>query len=288
MGFFDRLFGRKVKPEQDPDPATEQNSPAPDEFIRTPFIQDRIVRYQRQAIALRPYNVDDVTIGDSHFGGSPNMVGFTQYPECVHCKAPLDLILQVYVRDVPGAYFPDESDLFQVFRCPRTNCKHSFEHYDNPTFAFYTRTRGAVKELARPDHGLSDAEPTAKMCAISPKTMADMPNYDDYDENEPAIEEQFGEELAEHFIEEHSALSATKFGGWPSFTQSPYYPTCNCGKVKEFFFQFASEDKLQVEGQPINKGWSPHGIMMGDVGNIYFYVCKSCGPSSIESYFDCC
>lgn len=33
--------------------------------------------------------------------------------------------------------------------------------------------------------------------------------------------------------------------------------------------------------------WSPHHIMIGDLGNIYFYVCKSCGETSIESYWDC-
>ena len=30
----------------------------------------------------------------------------------------------------------------------------------------------------------------------------------------------------------------------------------------------------------------PHGIMIGDVGNIYYFVCKKCGENTIEPYWD--
>jgi hypothetical protein len=89
-------------------------------------------------------------------------------------------------------------------------------------------------------------------------------------------------------MDKYSAINRTKFGGYPSFTQSPFYPTCTCGKTKEFFFQLSSEDLEEgVEFPPPSNKWSAHGIMIGDVGNVYFYVCKSCGPESIESYWDC-
>lgn len=250
--------------------------------MRTSFIQDRIARFQRSTTALRPYSTDRVTLAQSHFGGVPNMAGLPGYPECPHCTRPMGSVLQVYRRDVPEAYFPEDADLFHVFRCTNDACEGDYAHYDLATLAMFSRVGDAVRELPAPAGAQA-----SKVCALSPKVMEDMPNFDDYPDDEPAIAVKFGDDLEEFFIDEHSALSATKFGGWPSFTQSPFYPACTCGKVKEFFFQLSSEDQLQVEGRPEVEDWSPHGIMMGDVGNIYFYVCRSCGPKTIESYFDC-
>jgi uncharacterized protein YwqG len=285
MGLFDRLFRKKPSSKGH---ANGQGSIriSKEEFMRSPFILDRLARFRRSTMALRPYRSDSADIGQSHFGGVPNMAGLQVHPECPHCARPLGFVLQVYRRDVPNAYFPEGTDLFQLFRCTNEACEADYHHYDQVTLAFFTHAGTSTMEL--PGSKGSTNDPVVASCAISPKAMDDLPNYDDYPEDEPGIAEKFGDELDEYFTDEHGPVTATKFGGWPSFTQSPLYPMCSCGQVKEFFFQLSSEDGIQVDGQPEAEGWSPHGLMMGDVGNIYFFVCKTCGPSSIESYFDCC
>jgi len=144
-----------------------------------------------------------------------------------------------------------------------------------------------ARRLHVPLPGTGEFEPPVPDCILKPELIDDYPVYDDFDNVTDDIERIYGEELAESFIEEFSAMQRTKIGGYPSFTQPSFYPVCACGNEKEFFFQLSSEDTEAGVVNPVPDNWSPHHIMIGDLGNIYFYVCKSCGESSIESYWDC-
>ena len=71
-------------------------------------------------------------------------------------------------------------------------------------------------------------------------------------------------------MDKYFAIQNTKLYGYPSYTQRTCYPECNCGKTKEFLFQLSSENiEDGVEFPPKTDNWSSHGIMIGDIRNIY-------------------
>lgn len=278
MNFFTRLFGQK-----------ESKNVAAQQFLESDEVKALVARYRRSAIVLAPSKSEvPISSGDSKFGGIPNLEGFAGYPLCPACSTPLNFVLQLYKKDIPEFYFPEQSNLFQLFRCPNYDCPDASNgKYDLPTLHFYFSSDGRTKEIAYPGHNLKDAEQPVPDCTLHPIVKDDYPNPDDYEEGTmEALEKKFGEELCELYWDTYSAIPHTKIGGYPAFTQFPHYPFCSCGNKKELFFQLSSDDATKEAKFP-NFQWSPHGIMIGDVGNIYFFVCRSCGSDTIETYWDC-
>jgi uncharacterized protein YwqG len=287
MNFFKKLFNKPAKQEE---PAREKIKLAPEEFFNLNEVKALIGKYKRPATLLHPRK-SETPIGykESKFGGLPNYAGFDAYPCCDSCKTPLNFVLQLYKKDFPGFYFPGGMELFQLFRCPNNECAEDFSEYaDHKMFHYYFTATENNKSLVKPSHNLTDTEDEVPDCYLKPQVIDDYPHYEDYDENDLDIYETYDEELSELFNEKYTVAPRSKFGGYPSYTQSPAYPTCTCGKLKEFFFQLSSEDLEDgVEELPSPGEWSDHGIMIGDLGNIYYYVCKACGPATIESNWDC-
>ena len=287
MSFFRKIFGNK-KGDINSDKASNLT---PEEFFNTDYIKGIINKYQKTTTLLRPHgSKNEIGQQESKFGGIPSFSGFDEYPCCSSCKTPLNFILQLYKKDFPDFYFPDDSDLFQLFRCPNYDCPDAnSEKYDLTMYHYYFNMSSDNKILKKPQHSLNEAEGEIPDCFLKPIVKDDFPNYEDYKDDEfVVIENKFGEDLAELFMSKYSAIQRSKFGGYPSYTQSPNYPVCTCGKTKEFFFQLSSEDPEDGGEQlPAPDKWNAHGLMIGDVGNIYYYVCKSCGPNTIESNWDC-
>jgi uncharacterized protein YwqG len=287
MNLFRKLFGKREQQSISNDPGITVEA-----FFATPFVQDVLSKYRGTTTLLKPHrSANAVSADQSKFGGIPNYVGFEEYPCCDSCSTPLNFVLQLYKRDFPECYFPGHSDLFQLFRCPNYDCPGiDAERSDLKMFHYYF-TAGDVtsQHLVKPVHQLADAEAEVYECVLQPQQQDDYPNFDDFADDEfYQIQKQFGDKLADTFMERYSAIQRTKLNGYPSFTQGPYYPQCSCGNTKTFFFQLASEDPEDgASNPPAPNQWSAHGIMMGDVGNIYYFVCKSCGVDSIESYWDC-
>jgi uncharacterized protein YwqG len=284
MNFFKKLFNQS-KEKQVPKISDK-------EFFEMPEIKGLIQKYRKKTTLLKPHkSKEKIKTSESKFGGTPNFTGFNEYPCCDSCNSPLNFVLQLYKKDYSEFYFPEDKGLFQLFRCPNNDCPDSYsENYDLKMFHFYfDNYLDYEKVLLKPAQIISEFEPEIPDCSLRPIEKEDFPNYDDFngdDFNE--IENVFGEKMSELFMEKYTAIPNSKINGYPSFTQSPYYPICECGMTKDFFFQLSSEDiENGVEYPPPPDKWSSHGIMIGDVGNIYYYVCKSCGPNTIESNWDC-
>ena len=269
-----------------------KNELSPEEFVNTAYIQQILAKYRKTAVLLRPHlSGEPIGFDRSKFGGIPNLNGFSSYPACDCCSTPLNFVVQLYKEDFPAHYFPPGKDLFQLFRCPNDDCDASYEEQsDHKMFAFYFELSDEVNaQIEKPLAVGPDIEKEVPDCELRPSLVDDFPKYDDFGGDDfGEIEEIYGEELSEYFMENFTASHSTKIGGYPSYTQSPVYPECTCGKTKEFFFQLSSDDREDGIQYPPELGqWSAHRIMIGDVGNIYFYVCKDCGEKSIESYWDC-
>lgn len=287
MNLFKKLFGKQ----NSEDNSRSQLNLTPEQFFDTDYVKQLIEKYKLTTTLLRPHKSETIIQQqESKFGGVPNFSGFYEYPCCDSCEAPLNFVLQLYKKDFPNFYFPDNSILFQLFRCPNNECPDAYsEKYDHKMFHYYFDTLNDNKTLKKPPSNLADAESEIPDCILKPKVTDDFPNYDDFEENDFVdIEEKFGNDLSELFMDDYSAIQNSKFGGYPSYTQSPSYPICSCGNTKQFFFQLSSEDTEDgIEHPTTSDKWNAHGIMIGDVGNIYYYVCKSCGQKTIESNWDC-
>jgi len=282
MSIFRKLFSNKENGEM-----TEE------EFFNTNYVKGLINKYKKATTLLRPHRSKDaISTHESKFGGQPNFAGFESYPCCDRCKMPLNFVLQLYKKDFPAFYFQGDANLFQLFRCPNQDCPDAYSReYDHKMFHFFFNADPSDnKTFIKPEFSLTNAESEVPDCYLKPTVADDFPTYDDFEGNDfVLLDKKFSEDLSESFMEKYTAIQNSKFGGYPSFTQSPYYPICSCGKTKDFFFQLSSEDiEDGVTFPPSPDKWSAHGIMIGDVGNMYYYACKTCGPQTIESYWDCC
>jgi hypothetical protein len=293
MGFLQNLFGKKDNSQKIEEKVNNHIEISPEKFLVEDFIVELVNKYKRPTTLLRPQRSGS-PIGqeESKFGGVPNFGGFNKYPVCNSCNTPLNFVLQLYKKDFPDFYFPDSSNLFQLFRCPNTDCPDAFsDKYDMKTFHYYFNITDSNKILTKPESEIADLESEVPDCILRPQVANDFPVYDDFEADDfNEIEVRYGNDMSELFMETYFAIPNTKLGGYPSYTQSPSCPDCSiCGKTKEFYFQLASEDREDDgNGYPgQNKEWSAHGIMIGDVGNIYYFVCKSCGAHTIESTWDC-
>ncbi|HEY8928697.1 MAG TPA: DUF1963 domain-containing protein [Mucilaginibacter sp.] len=290
MGLFQKLFGSASNKQTVQD---SRSALTPEQFLQTAYVKDITAGYCKDATVLNPAKSSQpISATESKFGGRPNLGNFTAYPCCDSCSTPLNFVFQLYRKDFEEHYWPAGKDLFLLFRCPNDYCPQAYSepfHADRKMFHYYFTAAEGINDyidLPRQPARENDESPVPD-CKLNPERITDYPVYEDFGDVINDIEYKFGESFGDLFIDEFHAVQRTKIGGYPSFTQAPDYPKCKCGKEKEFFFQLSSEDTEPHVTKPGPDDWSPHGIMIGDVGNIYYYVCKGCGEESIESYWDC-
>lgn len=285
MSFLRNFFGTGSKEDKIPMLTSE-------EFFQTEEVRALLEKFGKETTLLRPHKADDeINWTESKFGGIPNLESFSEYPKCDSCGSSLNFVFQLYKKDFPEFYYPDNANIFQLFRCPNDDCPDSYnEFYDHKMLHYFSNTKCQVNnDFKKPENNLKNFEAEIPDSYLKPKKVIDFPNFDDFEENDFVdIGEKFGEKLSEEFMDKYCAIANSKILGYPSYTQSPFYPECNCGKTKEFLFQLSSDETEEgVESPPNPSDWSSHGIMIGDVGNIYYYICKDCGEESIESNWDC-
>jgi uncharacterized protein YwqG len=290
---IDFLFGRENFKES---PQEEVNNLKPlEDLIQSELFEEFKKNEGKNTLMLKPHYSDhQLEANISKMGGTPNLKNFESYPVCEHCNTKLNFVLQLKKPDFPNFYFPDKKNLFQLFRCPNFECEGiDFEKFDLCMYHYYHNDDSTIEEKTG-NHEVRDVanpnfEEKVPDCKFHPKEMIDYPNYDDTESNFYSIvEEKYEEEVGEYLFDKYSARIGTKIGGYPSWTQSPNYPICqSCDKEKEFLFQLSSEEIEDEYETRTSKEWSPHGIMMGDVGNIYYFYCENCGVDSIESNWDC-
>ena len=245
----------------------------------------------KATVLLKPH-LSSIKVGfdKSKMGGTPNLQGFQAWPVCWVCGTPLNFVIQLYRDDFQKFYFPEGKNLFQVFRCPNLNCPNNFnESYDLLTEAYYHQVdKLKNNDLEKSNFKGMDLEKEVPDCILKPYEKIDYPHYEQISKYDEFDRKYANTETAERFWKEFQPQTGTKFGGYPSWSQFPDVPQCSCGKTKDFIFQLSSEDLEdgQAWPPPSNK-WSPHGIMIGDVGCIFFFVCRDCGEKTLETKWDC-
>ena len=256
-----------------------------------------IEKYKKSTTLLQPHKSGhEVSWTESKFGGYPNMESFKEYPKCDVCKCSLNFVFQLYKKDFPEFYFPGDANIFQLFRCPNEKCKFflSSAVSDRKMFHYYSKVNCIKNNVfVKNKNVANDIEPEVPDCYLKPIKTFDYPYYDNYKELDLAkLDEKFKYQLGNEQIEKYATKPQTKLGGYPSYIQDSYYLKCNCGRIKEFLFQFSSDERENSNDVNYDDEYncshrSDHGIMMGDVGIIYYFICFHCGEKSIESVWDC-
>jgi hypothetical protein len=238
-------------------------------------------------------------------------VAYDHYPDGPgEPEAPLVPVVQLMAEDVPELPFPDGTDVLQVLWCP-------FDHdpFCAPRPQVRWRRRAAVgagrSSMPAPDVE-SDPRRVPEPCVIDPERVVEYPGYDLPDAVWSQIRDavqRVERDTGWDYETDLAVASGIKVGGYPGWTQSPQWPTCACGVTMEHLltvtgWEFSRGDErrwIPVEDRPAMAGWhwevandqpwrglrSPTGMMLGDAGGIYLFVCVRCPTRPFDHRFDC-
>ncbi|WP_329108690.1 hypothetical protein OG792_08565 [Micromonospora sp. NBC_01699] len=223
---------------------------------------------------------------------------------------PLVPVLQLFAEDIPDLPFPEGSDVLQVLWCP-------FDHYPSsapvPRLRWRRRSTIGPRLAAMPNpHPDADTRYVPDPCAIDPEQVVEYPSYDLPEEVWSQIRNTLVRVEADtgwQYDTDLAVASGIKTGGYPGWTQSPDWPICDCGIQMEHLLTIASWEFSRgdehrwppLENRHAMTGWNfdspndhpwralqnPTGLMLGDAGGIYVFVCTSCPNRPYDHRFDC-
>ncbi|MFD4609625.1 hypothetical protein ACFWOT_16270 [Streptomyces sp. NPDC058440] len=221
-------------------------------------------------------------------------------------------VVQLYARNVPNLVFPAGTDLLQILWCPLV---HEDDQYAaNPRL--YWRSSALIAagatagEPPRPHTAEGDYLP--RPCTVSPTPAVEYPNWD--------LPEGLGELLDERFEAlkdergydyfEVATTQQSKVGGYPGWTQPPDWPDCaGCGTRMEHLLSVTATEPGMGRWLPLDDrdprqdgdatpSWRAeadpgalvafgHGMDLGDLGGMYFFVCRICPDTPYTHRYDC-
>ncbi len=256
----------------------------------------KLLKVARDAIYFNPQRASSpLSSTASKMGGQPLTTGFDTWPICDICLKPLHFVLQIFKKEFQQFYFPENTDVFFLFRCANNDCAEYYknlEQYDTKLFWFYQNASGVLnkEKIVQPKiSGKFDKE--VRECFLDPferrEYSSEGCHSDDlHSDDLHEFKEKYSAQTVDMFDEKYGIISGTKIGGYPSWVQGPVDPIqCSCGRIKEYFFQLSGEEPNRSEyGTPNSEfKYSDHGLVLVDIGKIYFFVCKFCGPHTIET-----
>ncbi len=100
-----------------------------------------------------------------------------------------------------------------------------------------------------------------------------------------------------------SVADGSKVGGYPQWIQDPEWPQCQCGERMEYLLTVASAEfdggtwnrwLAQEERHVWEAGYEVRtavqcaaNIMLGDMGNLNYFICRRCEGWPITGIFQC-
>jgi hypothetical protein len=294
----------------------------PPGLIDVPSEFPAVAPYARTTVRLHPRR-GAPTVEQSSVGGPLMWPADEPWPECDgpsgydhdvntpgEAAAPLVPVVQLLAGDVPELPFPDGTDVLQVLWCP-------FDHepFTAPRPQVRWRRRADVgarlSAMPTPDAG-SDPDLVPRACVVAPERVVEYPTHDlpgaVWSQIRDAVE-RVARETGWEYETDLAVASGVKVGGYPGWTQSPEWPTCGCGATMEHLltidsWEFSRGDErrwIPVEDRPAMAGWgwdtdddhpwrtrqNPTGLMIGDAGGLYLFVCTRCPTRPFDYRFDC-
>jgi hypothetical protein len=288
--------------------------------IDVPRVLPQVVPYARTTVRLHPRK-GAATVEQSSVGGPLLWPADEPWPSCdgfldAHIEddlggapSPLVPVVQLFAADVPELPFPPGMDVMQVLWCP-------FDH--DPWCAPRPRLRwrrradiGDRLDAMPAPHGDAPPEHVPDPCVVDPERVVEYPGHDLPREVWTQISDTIAHINADtgwDYETDLAVASGIKTGGYPGWTQPPDWPVCACGRemthlltVASWEFSRGDEKRwIPVEDVPAMAGWgfrddehpwrdiqNPAGIMLGDAGGIYLFVCGSCPDRPYDFRYDC-
>lgn len=270
----------------------------------------------RTAVRLRPYPDERVKTASSHMGGRFLGNATDTWPACEHHNTPMIGILQIRKDDVADLPFRGDESVFQLMWCP-------FNHMD---FACpLVQTRWLTDEEAI-DSGTDNPEArrgwheyAPRTCRFYPHKIDELPNLHwksfekdarqlvdwlrgqgEYELDEAKYGEYLTDEPRYRDMTLHRLLLGpsigTKVGGYPDWIQDEETPICeHCSEPMTHLLTVASADWdggaagrfFRPRELPDHLNYSLAGLMLGDVGDIYVFICLHCKQRHIKRVFQC-
>ncbi|UNO38814.1 DUF1963 domain-containing protein [Streptomyces sp. MST-110588] len=305
-------------PPKPPRGATRTTPPRP---VDVEAVFPEVVPFRREAVRLHP-RAGDPGVGDSSVGGPLLWPRDEPWPYCddVHPRTafaparpgaqPMVPVLQLYADDVPELPFPEGKDVLQVLWCP---FDHQKDYMPRPQIHWRNR-RATATEYATPPRpeGVRE-EYLPAPCVLHPERIVEYPNWDLPDDLWEELEErcdQVEEETGWSYWSHLSVADGIKAGGYPSWTQEPSWPDCTrCGARMDHLLTVSSREFdgeswrtwLPLEDRPgtgtgavlgldydeRRRIQGAHGLMLGDMGGVYLFVCRSCPGLPFAHRSDC-
>ena len=223
---------------------------------------------------------------------------------------PLVSVVQIYQRDAHELALAEGSDLLQVLWCP-----YIVLGCNSPTPRVYWRSAQSVDEIqgCPPPQvaARSTGKATPKPCVVHPEPVTEYPSWDLPDDLRDLLRGRFKDLDAETGWRYNSHLAdapGIKLGGYPSWTQEPYWPDCQtCGQTMQHLLTVSSweydgeswrtwlpvEDRGGATGRESSVPREGHavreaaGIMIGDAGGVYIFQCPTCPDRPVHHHWDC-
>ena len=263
----------------------------------------------RTTVRLHPRRDRVPSIERSKIGGMFVWPADEPWPRCPEHDDYLVAVVQLAADEVPGLVMPEKVDLVQLLWCPRD---HS-EAESLVAHRVFWRNRLAIGEVLanQPQPREGDPEYWPAPCSVSPEQVVEYPSVFELPE-EIAHQIEQSEALTDA-TEDGDALAAyqywwstatgTKAGGYVNWIQEAETPVCECGRPMEHLLTVASEefdgethlrwcpeeDKniMEADYDARMRVQSAAGLLFGDAGSIYFFVCRSCPHWRVKSVFQC-
>jgi hypothetical protein len=285
-----------------------------------PAVAPSVVASARETVRLHPRPGAEPPPDASKLGGTFLWPADEPWPRCflVHpgwdvaatgmspitkpSGGPYVTVLQLRRADVPELGFPADTDLFQLLWCPNDH-----EPLFGPVCRVYWRRSDEVEAPFRsaspPAVGDEDYLPAP--CVLHPERVTEY--LSPYELSEEALATIWAWERTVDaqavYQYELSVAEGTKVGGHVRWIQDPEIPRCPTGHPMEHLLTVASAEFdggswprwLAVEDDGAWEAPYPHrrsvqsaaGLMLGDMGSLYLFVCRACQDMPTASVAQC-
>ena len=260
---------------------------------------------RRMTVRLHPRR-GDARWNGSNVGGAIAWPADEPWPHCVEHGFALVAVLQLRASDVPELPFPDGTDLFQLLWCPTD---HEDAGYGPQPFARWRSFSTALEERASPAVIGATDDYLPRPCSLTPERVQELPSafelgIDRVKRLDELIAREAESDLARLGIDDDplyqyhfSVAPGTKVGGHVHWVQDPDVPVCACGVPMQHLLTIASAEfdgayqRWMPEGE--RRVWqqgydarsavqSAAGLMIGDMGSFFVFVCGHCPDRPIR------
>jgi GNAT superfamily N-acetyltransferase len=266
-----------------------------------------LAAYRKDAVRLHPRR-GKPGARDSSVGGPMLWPVNEPWPDCEdeHPGTPYVPVLQLFATHVPELPFPPGTDVLQVLWCP-------FDHDEIyvPRVRVFWRDSAGLEPAPLPPTLDADDDYRPNPCVLHPERFIDYPSWDLPGEVWNALEPRFDQLETETGWSYQSHLSVSeglKVDGYPTWTQDPDWPDCpTCGRTMDHLLTVNSAEFdgatwrtwVPVEDTPAagtvmdlsyqdrSAIQSAPGLMLGDMGGIYLFECRTCPDRPYTQRFDC-